>query len=185
MGEDPALGRHHSQVAAIAGTLREAAREMEAKLPAEAGIWLLERARSIERQVLDLHRLWGFFRAKFALRYVPWLDDALVGVDDFAWACYAPVQAFVAADRRREPPLVHFAGGTSPFLMPRGSTYVVEPLPDGGLREPQFDELMRREPPAYAGADGTDGRDKRHSPRAEQESPGSANAAGLARGRRT
>ena len=27
---------------------------------------------------MDLHRLWGFFRTKFALRYVPWLEAPLV-----------------------------------------------------------------------------------------------------------
>jgi hypothetical protein len=61
------------------------------------------------------------------------------------------MQIFIPAERQREPPLVYFTGGTSPFLMPRGAPYVVEPLPDGGMRAPEFSEAVRSVPVALIG----------------------------------
>jgi hypothetical protein len=143
-GEKQPLARHHTQLEAVTGTLDAAASELKAELVgADQGLWILERAGAIDRRILDLHRLWGFFRDKFALRYLPWLRDALIAADDMAWACYSPAQERIPETRKREPPLVFFSGGSSPFLMPRGSPYVVEPLPDGGMREPEFEEAVR------------------------------------------
>jgi hypothetical protein len=151
-GREQPLRRHHTQIEAVAGTLGQAAADLTGKLNgADQGTWILDRAGAIDSQIMDLHRLWGFFRGKFALRYVPWLEAPLVALDDLAWACYQPAQDFVAPDRRREPPLLYFTGGTSPFLVPRGSPYVVEPLPDGSLREPQFAEAVRLVPVALIG----------------------------------
>lgn len=151
-GEDAPLLRHHTQVCAVAGTLEQASADLAKQLTgADEGLWILERADSIDRRVMDLHRLWGFFRSKFALRYVPWLEAPLAAADDLAWECYSPAQAFIAAERRREPPLLYFAGGTSPFLVPRGAPYVVEPLPDGSLREPEFAQAIRLIPVALIG----------------------------------
>ena len=151
-GPKGAMRRHHTQVQAVSGTLGRAAAELMSELTgAEEGLWILDRARSVDRTIVDLHRLWGFFRSKLAMRYIPWLEKSLVVADDLAWACYSPAQRFIPADRRREPPLVYFTGGTSPFLMPRGSAYVVEPLPDGGMRPPDFDEAVRTVPVALIG----------------------------------
>lgn len=150
--EQGMLRRHHTQIQAVAGTLKQVSAELATQLDRpDQGLRILDRIGSVDRRVMDLHRLWGFFRAKFALRYVPWLEAPLVTADDLAWACYSPVQQFVPADRRREPPLVYFTGGTSPFLMPRGSPYVVEPLPDGSMREPEFTEAVRLMPVALIG----------------------------------
>src|SRR5262249_43690908 len=118
---------------------------------ADQGLWILDRAGHLDRQIMDLHRLWGFFRAKFALRYVPWLERPLMTADDLAWACYSPAQRFIVPERHREPPLVYFTGGPSPFLLPRGPPYLVEPLPDGTMREPGFDEAVRLVPVALIG----------------------------------
>ena len=146
------LRRHHTQVQAVAGTLKQVSAGLAAQFDGDdQGLWILDRIGSVDRRVMDLHRLWGFFRTKFALRYVPWLEAPLVTADDLAWDCYSPVQKFIAQDRRREPPLVYFTGGTSPFLMPRGTPYVVEPLPDGSMREPEFTEAVRVMPVALIG----------------------------------
>jgi hypothetical protein len=146
------LRRHHTQIQAVAGTLKQVSADLTVPFNRpDQGLWILDRVRSVDRRIMDLHRLWGFFRAKFALRYVPWLETSLVTADDLAWDCYSPVQKFIAADRRREPPLVYFSGGTSPFLMPRGTPYVVEPLPDGSMREPEFTEAVRLVPVALIG----------------------------------
>jgi hypothetical protein len=151
-GEDGALWRHHTQIEAVAGTLRQASDDLTGQLKgAEEGLWILERAGTIDSRIMDLHRLWGFFRGKFALRYVSWLEAPLVALDDLAWECYSPAEEFVASRQRREPPLLYFTGGTSPFLVPRGSPYLVEPLPDGSLREPEFAEAVRLVPVALIG----------------------------------
>lgn len=150
--EDGLLRRHHTQIEAVAGTLKQVSAGLVAQFDrTDPGLWILDRIRSVDRRIMDLHRLWGFFRAKFALRYVPWLEAPLVTADDLAWDCYSPVQKFIAADQRREPPLVYFTGGTSPFLLPRGTPYVVEPLPDGSMREPEFAEAVRLMPVALIG----------------------------------
>ena len=146
------LWRHHTQIQALAGTFGEASAEVARQLAdAETGLAVLERASAIDSQIMDLHRLWDFFRSKFALRYVPWLAAPLMAADDLAWACYSPAQRFIAADRRREPPLVYFTGGTSPFLLPRGTPYLVDSLPDGSLREAEFAEAVRLIPVAVIG----------------------------------
>jgi hypothetical protein len=151
-GQDGPLRRHHTQIQAVASTLEEASADLARQLAgADEGFWILERADSIDRRIMDLHRLWGFFRSKFALRYVPWLEAPLVASDDLAWACYSPAQDFIAPEQRREPPLLYFTGGTSPFLVPRGSPYVVEPLPDGSMRVPEFAEAVRLIPVALIG----------------------------------
>jgi hypothetical protein len=150
--EDSPLWRHHTQIQAVAGTLQEAAADLAGKFTdAGPGLWILDQAGALDRQIMDLHRLWGFFRAKFALRYVPWLAAPLIASDDLAWACYSPAQEYIAPERRREPPLLYFTGGTSPFLLPRGTPYVVESLPDGSLREPEFTEAVRLIPVALIG----------------------------------
>ncbi|HEX6519036.1 MAG TPA: hypothetical protein VF070_03360 [Streptosporangiaceae bacterium] len=146
------LRRHHTQIQAVTGTLKQVSADLAGQFDrTNPGLWMLDRIRSVDRRIMDLHRLWGFFRAKFALRYVPWLEAPLVTADDLAWDCYSPVQKFIAADQRREPPLVYFTGGTSPFLLPRGTPYVVEPLPDGSMREPEFTEAVRLVPVALIG----------------------------------
>jgi hypothetical protein len=151
-GPDRPLRRHHTQVEAVAGTLEQAAGDLARQLDgADEGLWILERSGSIDRRIMDLHRLWGFFRDKLALRFVPWLEPPLVTADDLAWACYSPAQRFIPEHEHREPPLVYFTGGTSPFLLPRGAPYVVEPLPDGSLREPEFAEAVRLIPVALIG----------------------------------
>ncbi|SNS14799.1 hypothetical protein SAMN04488107_1600 [Geodermatophilus saharensis] len=146
-GPDGPLRRHHTQMAALAGTLAVAVTDVRTSLDRIGrALSLLDRAAGLDRRILDLHRLWGFFRDKLSLRFVPWLRDSLVTADDLAWECYSPVQAFLPAEQRREPPLTYFTGGASPFLMPRGTLLVVEPLPDGGLREPDFAEAVRAVP---------------------------------------
>jgi hypothetical protein len=147
------LQRHHTQIEAVAGTLSKAARELSTNFGAsdDPGPWITERAPSFDRRILDLHRLWGFFRNKLALRFVPWLEEAMVVSDDLAWACYEQAQQRIGADMRREPPLVYFSGGASPVLLPRGTPYVVEPLPDGGMPEPQFSAAVRAVPVALIG----------------------------------
>jgi hypothetical protein len=151
-GDTQPLRRHYTQIEAIAGALEELAQLVGDELEAANGEdWVFERAPDIERKILDLHRLWGFFRDKLALRYVPAFQDALLVADDLAWACYEPAQRFIPEGARREPPLVYFSGGSTPHLMPRGAPYVVPPLPDGSVRPAQFAQLIEGMPIALVG----------------------------------
>jgi hypothetical protein len=150
-GKRKPLRRHFTQIGAISGTLRELAEQVLEDLDGPQGDWIFETAPDVERHVLDLHRLWGFFRDKLALRYATPFADALLVADDLAWACYEPAQQFIPAGRRREPPLVYFSSGATPFLMPRGTPYVVEPLPDGKHRAPPFAKLVDGMPIALVG----------------------------------
>ena len=56
---------------------------------------LLAGAMDVELMILELHRIWEFFRAKFALRYVDWFAGHLAAADELAWRCYAPACARV------------------------------------------------------------------------------------------
>jgi hypothetical protein len=150
-GDQKPLRRHFTQIESLAGTLGELAAGLRTALAGADGNWVFETASGIERRVLDLHRVWGFFRDKLALRYVTFFADALLVADDLAWACYQPAQRFIPPGRRREPPLVYFSGGSTPHLMPRGTPYVVAPLPNGGLSPPKFAELVEGMPVALIG----------------------------------
>ena len=146
-GSDAPLLRHHTQMTAVVDTLGVAVADVRTSLDRVGrALSLLDRAAGLDRRILDLHRIWGFFRDKLSLRFVPWLRNALVTADDLAWECYSPVQALLPAEQRKEPPLTYFTGAASPFLMPRDTLLLVEPLPDGGLREPDFTEAIRSLP---------------------------------------
>lgn len=87
--------------------------------------------RSHERHVLDLHRLWDFYRERLALRFVPWLRDYLRLADEYAWVAYRAAQAAVPRDillesASREPPLVALSTEESAFSITRGSSLVSE-----------------------------------------------------------
>jgi hypothetical protein len=74
------------------------------------------------------------------LRYVPHFRDYLAAADEFAWACYRPVQEALVAggtlakSEVREPALVCFSSVASPFSIPRGVSYLGE-LEGGSPRD--------------------------------------------------
>jgi hypothetical protein len=141
------LEKHHTQVRAVATALETLAQGIEARLAAAAtGTAVLARAVSVELMILELHRIWEFFRSKLALRYVPWFRSYLLAADEFAWSCYRPAHNWVSAGRAKEPPLVFFTGGSSPLTLPRGSAYVAEDVPGEALRTQQFQAMLRHLP---------------------------------------
>ena len=77
----------------------------------------------VEQQILAVHRIWEFFRAKLAQRLETGFAAFLSCADELAWACYEPARALAYPDpvsnERREPPLVFFNGGWSPFAVAR------------------------------------------------------------------
>jgi hypothetical protein len=120
------LAKHHTQLARVAAELTPVVAKVRAEVDAAdiGASWP-----RFERQVLDLHRVWDFFREKLALRYVDRFADYLLAADEFAWACYKPMQeaataaGTVDAAAVREPPLVSFTPVSTPFSIPRGASY--------------------------------------------------------------
>jgi hypothetical protein len=118
--------KHHSQVRRVVAQLRPLADRVEQSIEGGdvSSRWL-----ALEEEVLDLHRVWGFFREKLALRRLDELAGYLVLADELSWACYEPAQrAAVAAgavrlEEVREPPLVYLSAAASPFSVARGESY--------------------------------------------------------------
>lgn len=148
--EHSTLPKHHSQIVRVTTQLESFATSIEgwlgelqhdeARLQAEA--------RQLEAVVLDVHRIWEFFRAKLSQRYVDWLRPYLVAADEFAWACYnaareASDPAVVPAARVREPPLVFLNGGWSPFTVPRGRRYEAEEVPGEDITVAEFQQVLQ------------------------------------------
>jgi hypothetical protein len=125
-GPTGVLAKHHTQLARVAAELTPVVARVRAEVAAAdlGASWP-----RFERRVLDLHRVWDFFREKLALRYVDRFADYLLAADEFAWACYRPMQqaataaGTVEAAAVREPPLVAFTPVSTPFSIPRGASY--------------------------------------------------------------
>jgi hypothetical protein len=145
--ESGPLEKHHTQVRAIANALETFADGIRGRLAGAAdSSSVLGRAVSIEMMILELHRIWEFFRSKLALRYVPWFQSYLLAADELAWSCYQPIQRWTGADVGKEPPLVFFNGGSSPLTLPRGAAYAAEDVPGEALRTEQFRAALRHLP---------------------------------------
>jgi hypothetical protein len=108
------MEKHHSQMARLAAHMRGLQRELAAELAAarKSGT-VLGGSVELERTILQAHRVWDFFRRKFALRCVEHFRPWLAAADELAWACYEPAlrrrRRSGAVDPRalREPPLVY------------------------------------------------------------------------------
>src|SRR5215472_7235767 len=90
--EDLGLRRHHSQVrrlAAVFDGLTESARKNVEALSAESAI-VLERAESVENDILAVHAIWEVFRSKLVLREDAMFRNMLAACDDLTWECYGP-----------------------------------------------------------------------------------------------
>lgn len=137
--------RHHSQLirlsATVAGLLGAARTILDGVVDDAAG-WraLLQ----FERALLAANRIWDHFRSKYLIRLHPELGRMLRLADDFAWACYAPVQDACAVGRR-EPPLVYFSETWSPFAMARDRSFANEMrIADMGTAEILLDEAFEQ-----------------------------------------
>ena len=123
------LEKHQSQIDRLANQLQPVAEQVSGRIEAAE---LRTEWPTLEIQVLDLHKVWQFFREKLALRFVSHFCDYLLAADEFAWACYHPAQKALAdagtLDRSqvKEPPLVCFSSVASPFSIPRGVSYLGE-----------------------------------------------------------
>ena len=145
-GKGGRLRKHHSQVQRLTDQLGGMADEIGAQIEAlgagEAGA--VAQARTLQMQILEVHRLWDFFRAKLSLRYVDWFAEPLAIADDLAWACQEPAR--VAAEQAggasaRTAPLLFFSGDFSAYTHAERTPFEVEEVP-GALDSQAFREAV-------------------------------------------
>lgn len=126
--------KHHTQIRAVHALLQPWHEEVREKLnqynAQEDADVFLGKCANAEKLILSEHRIWDFFRGKFIQRDEDTFNLFLKVADEFAWACYKPVQECVYPDatnaRRKEPPLVFFNGGASPFSLSRDRSFQPE-----------------------------------------------------------
>jgi len=148
-GKGRPLRKHQSQIQRLTdqlGGMADGVANKVKDLPADSDT-LLAHSRSLQLRILEVHRLWDYFRSKLSLRYVTGLADYLAAADDLAWECYEPVraaarraeeQAGVRAAARpaeeqagvRAAPLIFLTGEFSPYTHARAGQYEVESIPD-------------------------------------------------------
>lgn len=118
--------KHHSQILRLAGQFKSALAALHAAGVADnaADAEILAQARNDEVVLLELHRVWDFFRSKFLQRSEPY-KRFLVVADELAWACYEPAIKRAKASRR-EPPLTFFSTDPSPYAIGRDKAYAAE-----------------------------------------------------------
>jgi hypothetical protein len=142
------LRKHHSQIRRVTKAL-DAMRTRIAQDVEAADSNILAQARQLERSILELHRLWDYYRSKLALRSVSWFQQPLYAVDELAWACYKPLQLAVADGRPaslKEPPLSFFNGAWSPFAAGRGRVYEPERVEGAILTTTSVRDAIRKLP---------------------------------------
>lgn len=145
--EDGPFEKHHTQIRRVKTHLDRLVQRICEKVRAPAvPEQILKTCRAREQMILTVHRIWEFFRSKLILRHEPLFADYLKAADEFAWACYRPAQALAFPDPvqagRKEPPLVFFNGGWSPFAVPRGRTFPAEDVPGEGLTAPDVRAVL-------------------------------------------
>jgi len=151
------LRLHHSQIGRITGVLRKLRTEISDPGAATGASAKTLTDREVETTALELHRMWEFFRSKLAMRKVEWLQEYLNAMDDFAWACYKPARdaagaaGTIDATTLKEPPLLFFGGGWSPFAMSRDFPFEAEVVPNEPLRNAAFRNALKRLPVPVVG----------------------------------
>jgi hypothetical protein len=122
------LERHNSQMRSIVEALRVAVAPTTSEAGTDDDTLLRDWAR-IEEDLLAVHEIWDWFRAKFALRHVPEFEPYLRMADDFAYACYRPAQEHAAAvppDGLRAPPLIFLGRVATPYALARGASFAAD-----------------------------------------------------------
>jgi hypothetical protein len=127
------LRKHQKQICRLTDQLRGVADDVGQRVAALSldDDDVLIKSRELQTRMLEVHRLWDYFRSKLNLRYVDWISGYLATADEFAWACYEPAEK--ATGKRALPrcaPLVFLTGEFSPFTYARGASFEVEDLPN-------------------------------------------------------
>jgi hypothetical protein len=138
---DGKFAKHHTQIRAIRAMLEprhnEIRNELNTYSPQNNTNEFLGTCANNEKLILSEHRIWNYFRNKFIQRNEDTFDTYLKAADEFAWECYRPIQETVYPDpataSRKEPPLVFFNGGASPFSVSRDRSFEPEAVVGGGI----------------------------------------------------
>ncbi|MET0133690.1 MAG: hypothetical protein ABW215_08860 [Kibdelosporangium sp.] len=147
-GERMPLRKHRTQMLRLTEQLRGIAGRISAELEAVApdGDEVLRECRRLQLRILEVHRLWDFYRTKLSLRYVQWYQPFLAAADEFAWQVYAPaVGSSAPGSLGREPPLVYLNGEFSPFTHLRDDPFRIEDVPEA-LDTKEFLQIVTRLP---------------------------------------
>jgi len=146
------LEKHHSQIRRVTLQLEglQLGIRKELKAIGKKGN-ILSRVRKLELDILEVHRIWEFFRSKFVLRSVKWFAPYLMAADDLAAFTYIAAQdkfnyAAIPEEDLKAPPLVFFNGGSSPYTQPRSVGYAAEAVADEELRNVQSWEVLQSLP---------------------------------------
>lgn len=130
--KDNLFEKHNSQIRSVRAHLEPWNRDIRIKLEnyenRETDVFL-KNCKNAVSLTLSAHRIWDYFRQKFIQRKNESFRRYLRTADEFAWACYKPIQLETKSELK-EPPLVFFNGGTSPFTVPREHAFQTE-LVDG------------------------------------------------------
>ena len=129
-----AFEKHNTQIRAVRAQMQGWNEQVRGKLDEYAAQQnadgFLSKCPNADRLILSQHRIWDYFRSKFIQREEPLFNPYLAAADEFAWACYHPIQQLVYPDlqnaARKEPPLVFFNGGASPFSLSRDRSFQPE-----------------------------------------------------------
>lgn len=148
------LQKHNSQIHRVTlqleGLKRGISKELD-ELSKSTGAKVLSRVRKVERDILEVHRIWEFFRSKFVLRGVEWFSPYLIAADELAASAYSAAQENydyqkVTKEALKAPPLVFFNGGSSPYTMPQSMSYKAEAVAGEELQNVESWELLRALP---------------------------------------
>lgn len=135
-GERRPLRKHHSQITRLTQQLRGLVDRVgiDVENAHHDGGGVLDDSRELQMRLLEVHRIWDFYRSKLNLRYVEWFRPYLGALDEFAWACSALADAHGrrpgGATTVKTAPLVFLSGEFSPFLHARQSPFDVEEVAD-------------------------------------------------------
>jgi hypothetical protein len=141
--------KHASQVARVTGPLGKASRKLDVELGSVSDARVLAECRRFEQQILAVHRIWEFFRAKLLLRRSGLFRDYLAFCDELAWACYEPVASAARPGVRagaKAPPLVFLNGMSSPFVLARDAPFEAEYVENEVVDREDFVDLLKRLP---------------------------------------
>lgn len=147
------LEKHHTQIRRVLGQLGGLEQGIQARLTAlQQSPAAPSEYAALERRILEVHRLWEFFRAKLMVRRVERFQEYLAVADELAWECYrAGQEAWTQATNpptgaNREPPLLFFNGSISPFIQPRNLAFAAEQVPNEALSTPEVVAMVKKLP---------------------------------------
>ena len=147
-GQGKPLRKHQTQITRLTDQLGGLADRVQEEIGTalKDGGDLLGPSRDLQLRILEVHRLWDFFRSKLNLRYVAWFGPYLAVADEFAWACYRlaldhDTRAGIPATAVKAAPLVFLSGEFSPFTHLRQSPFDVEDVA-GALDSVDFLQVL-------------------------------------------